>query len=61
MIAFILGIWTPLSTVGILKIHDQVPSGLGYPGGSGVRSCTQNPDPPTRVLDDRQHVQAGAG
>ena len=26
-----------------------------------MRSCTQHPDPPAGVLDDRQHVQARAG
>jgi len=45
---------------GILKIHDQVPRGLGNPGRNR-RSRAQDPDPPTGMLDDRQHVQAGAG
>ena len=90
MIEFILGIWTPLSTISIpasvehvveqggelavpvpdqeprpaaciLQVHDEVPRGLGDPGGSGMRGCAQDPDPPGGVLDDRQHVQAGAG
>ena len=26
-----------------------------------MRSCTQNPDPPTGVLDDRQHIKACTG
>jgi hypothetical protein len=45
---------------GILKIHDEVLRGLDHPAGSGMRGCTQDPDPPAGVLDDRQHsVESG--
>ena len=50
----------PRPAAGILKVHDEVLRGLGDPGGSGMRGCAQDPDPPAGVLDDRQHVQAGA-
>ena len=51
----------PRPAPGILKVHDEVPRGLGDPGCSGMRGRAQDPDPPGGVLDDRQHVQAGAG
>ena len=51
----------PHPAAGVLKIHDEVPGGLGDPGCGGMRGCAEGPDPPGGVLDDRQHVQAGAG
>lgn len=51
----------PRPVPGALKIHDQVPRGLGNPGCGGMRSRTQDPDPPGGVLDDRQHVQPCTG
>jgi len=46
---------------GILEIHDEVLRGLGDPGCGGMRGRAQDADPPGGMLDDRQHVQAGAG
>src|SRR5690242_21655976 len=51
----------PRAGTGILKIHDEVLRSLGYPGGNGMRGRAEDADPPAGVLDDRQHVQAGAG
>jgi hypothetical protein len=50
----------PRPAPGILEIHDEVLRGLGHPAGSGVRGGAQDPDPSAGVLDDRQHVDAGA-
>jgi hypothetical protein len=40
---------------GVLKVHDQVPGGLGHPGGGWVRGRAQHPDPAGVVLDHREH------
>ena len=42
----------PRPAPGILQIHDQVPRGLGYPGGGGMRRRTQDADAASGVLDD---------
>ena len=51
----------PRPASGVLEVHDEVPRGLGDPGGSGMRGCAEDPDPPGGVLDDRQYGQARAG
>ena len=51
----------PRPAAGVLKFHDQVPRGLGYPGRSRMSGCAQDPDPATGMLDHCQHVQAGPG
>ena len=51
----------PRPAPGTLKIHDQVPHGLDNPGRNRMRSRAQDPDLPTGVLDDGQHVEADAG
>jgi hypothetical protein len=39
-------------TAGVFEVHDQVPGGLGHPGGGRVRGDTEDPDPAGGVLDD---------
>lgn len=51
----------PDLAAGVLEIHDQVPGGLGHPGGGRVRGDAEDPDPAGGVLDHGQHVQVGAG
>jgi len=36
----------PCPASRVLKIHDQVPGGLGHPGCTRMRRSTQHPDPP---------------
>ena len=49
------------SALRVLKVHDQVPGGLGYPGGGRVRGGAQDADPAGGVFDDREHIQVSAG
>ena len=45
----------PRPVADVLEVYDEVLRGLGYPGGSGLRSGAQDPDPPGGVLDHSQH------
>jgi hypothetical protein len=47
----------PRPAPGILKIHDQVPHGLGNPGRNRIGSRVQDPDLLAGVLDDGQHLE----
>jgi hypothetical protein len=47
------GVRAPAS--GVLKVHDQVPGGLGHPRRGRVRRRAQHPDPASVVLDHRKH------
>ena len=49
------------SAAGVLQVHDQVPGGLGHPGGGRVRGGAEDADPAGGVLDDGEDVHPGAG
>jgi hypothetical protein len=55
VIAFIRGIWTPLS------IHDKVAGGLSDPRGGRVGGGARDPDAAAGVFDDREDVHAYPG
>ncbi len=50
----------PCPAAGILQIHDQIPRRLAHPRCGRVAGGAQNTDAAGVVLDDRQHVHAGA-
>jgi hypothetical protein len=41
---------------GVPQVHDQVPGGLGHPGGGRVRGPAKDADAAAGVLDDRENV-----